>query len=65
MRIAGVTVDAGDLVLADDAGVVVVPYAQVDAVLSEARRIDEGDRRQRKDIAAGVGLAQIARTRYK
>jgi len=65
VRIAGVTVDAGDLVLADDAGVVVVPYAQVEAVLSEARRIDEGDRRQREDIAAGVGLAQIARTRYK
>jgi regulator of RNase E activity RraA len=65
VRIAGVSVDAGDLVLADEAGIVFVPFAQVDAVLAHALRIDEGDARQRKDIEAGVDLAQIARTRYK
>lgn len=65
VRIAGVAVDAGDLVLADEAGIVFVPYAHVDAVLAHALRIDAGDARQRGDIAAGVSLAEIAATRYK
>lgn len=65
VRIANVSVDAGDLVVADDAGIVFVPYAQVDAVLAQALRIDAGDARQRGDIEAGMDLAEIARTRYK
>lgn len=65
VRIADVSVDAGDLVAADEAGIVVVPFAHVDAVLAHALRIDAGDRRQRQDIAAGIDLAELARTRYK
>ena len=65
VRIAGVSVDAGDLVLADEAGVVFVPFAHVTAVLTEAERIDAGDHRQKGDIAAGIDLATLAATRYK
>lgn len=65
VRIAGVTVMAGDLVVADDAGIAFVPYGHVEAVLQEALRIDAGDERQRRDIAAGASLQTLAATRYK
>jgi regulator of RNase E activity RraA len=65
VRIAGVSVDAGDLVVGDEAGVVFVPFAHVQAVLAEAQKIDAGDNRQKQDIAAGVSMATIAQTRYK
>lgn len=65
VRIAGVSVDAGDLVLADEAGIVFVPFALAGAVLAEAVRIDDGDTRQKGDIASGIDLATLAATRYK
>jgi len=65
VRIAGIGVQAGDLVVADEAGVVFVPYAHAGAVLEEAERIHAGDTRQKADIARGVDLATLAATRYK
>ncbi|MES2189837.1 MAG: RraA family protein [Pseudomonadota bacterium] len=65
VRIAGVAVAAGDLVLADEAGIVFVPFEQAEPVLLEAEKIDQGDGRQKADIAAGVDLATLAATKYK
>jgi 4-hydroxy-4-methyl-2-oxoglutarate aldolase len=65
VRIAGVAVDAGDLVVADEAGVVFVPFQHVEAVLAQALKIDAGDARQKQDIASGVELSTLAQTRYK
>lgn len=65
VRIAGVAVDAGDLVVADEAGVVFVPFSQIEQVLEQAEKIDAGDSRQKADIAAGIDLATLAATRYK
>jgi 4-hydroxy-4-methyl-2-oxoglutarate aldolase len=65
VRISGVTVHAGDLVAADEAGVVFIPYEQAEQVLAEAERIDAGDARQKTDIAAGIDLAALAATKYK
>lgn len=65
VRIADVSVDAGDLVLADEAGVVFVPFSKAEAVLSAAEKIAAGDARQRGDIAAGIDLATLASTKYK
>jgi len=65
VRIAGIAVNAGDLVLADEAGVVFVPFAHAHAVLDHAEKIDQGDSRQKADIAAGIDLATLAATKYK
>ncbi|MFZ2737642.1 MAG: RraA family protein [Burkholderiaceae bacterium] len=65
VRVAGVSVHAGDLVVADEAGIVFVPFAQVAEVLAEAQKIDQGDRRQKTDIASGVDLVTLAATKYK
>jgi len=65
VRIAGQRVQAGDLVLADEAGVVFVPFARAADVLAQAQKIDMGDNRQKKDIDAGVDMATLAATRYK
>jgi regulator of RNase E activity RraA len=65
VRICGVTVDAGDLVLADDAGIVFVPYMHIEAVLEHAERINAGDRRQKKDIMGGIDLGTLGAKRYK
>jgi len=65
VRIAGVSVDAGDVVVADEAGVVFVPLAQVPDVLAECGRLDAGDARRKLDIAARVDIAKLNQTRYK
>jgi 4-hydroxy-4-methyl-2-oxoglutarate aldolase len=65
VRIAGISVNAGDLVVADEAGVVFVPFAHAQAVLEQAQNIDQGDRRQRVDIHAGIDLASLAAKKYK
>lgn len=65
VRIAGVSVDAGDLVVADDAGISFVPREHAQAVLDEAMIIDAGDKRQQADIAAGIDLADLAAKKYK
>ena len=65
VRIGGVSVAAGDVVAADEAGVVFVPYEHVELVLKEAERIDGGDRKQKVDIANGIDLTTLAQTKYK
>ena len=65
VHIASMPVQAGDLVVADDAGVVFVPHAQALAVLEAAERVHAGDARQKADIARGVDLATLAATRCK
>ena len=65
VRVDGVGVDAGDLVAADEAGVVFVPRAHIAVVLAAAQAIDAGDGRQKLAIAGGVDLKTIAETRWK
>ncbi|WP_426955815.1 RraA family protein [Muricoccus radiodurans] len=65
VRIGGVLVEAGDVVAADEAGIVFIPLARVEEVLREAERIDAGDTKQKGDIASGVDLGTLARTKYK
>jgi 4-hydroxy-4-methyl-2-oxoglutarate aldolase len=63
--IKGIRVHAGDLVVADEAGVVFVPFARAADVLKEARKISDGDNKQKGDISSGVSLSQLAATKYK
>ncbi len=65
VRIAGVGVHAGDIVAADEAGVVFVAFAHVRAVLAEAERISGGDTRQQADIKDGISLSDLATKKYK
>jgi len=65
VRIAGVGVAAGDLVAADEAGVVFVPFARVAPVLEQAERIAAGDVRQQADLRSGVSLRELATRKYK
>jgi len=65
VRICNVSVDAGDLVLADDAGVVFVPRARAAAVLEEARKIDAGDTKRKRDIESGVDIGSLVTKKYK
>jgi regulator of RNase E activity RraA len=53
---AGVAVDPGDLIVADDDGVVVVPQDIAEEVADRARRIQEVDRPSRRDGYRKLGL---------
>lgn len=65
VRICGVSVDAGDLVLGDDAGVCFVPFGLAEQVLAAAQVIDAADERRKADIDAGVPIAELMTRRYK
>jgi regulator of RNase E activity RraA len=65
VAIAGVSVDAGDIVAADDAGVCFVPLAIAGEVLERARVIDAGDTRRKTEIDAGVDIATLMSKRYR
>jgi regulator of RNase E activity RraA len=53
---AGVTVEPGDLIVADDDGVVVVPADVAGEAIDRARRIQEIDRPSRRDGYRRLGL---------
>jgi regulator of RNase E activity RraA len=53
---AGAPVRVGDLVVADDDGVIVIPEAIANEVVDRARRIQEVDRPDRRDGYAKLGL---------
>jgi regulator of RNase E activity RraA len=56
MTCAGVEVRAGDLVVADDDGVMVVPHEMADEAMDRARRIQEADRPGRQEAYRRLGL---------
>jgi regulator of RNase E activity RraA len=56
VRIGGIDVSPGDLIAADDDGVVAVPRAMEEQVLSRAREIDEAESRIREALASGSRL---------
>lgn len=65
VQVAGVQVQPGDIVCADDAGVCFVPREQAAAVLDAARKIDVGDSKRKIDIDKGVDVAQLMQKKYK
>ena len=50
----GVSVDAGDIVCADRDGVVVVPYAQIDAVLKALEDVKAAEAKLLPRVKAGL-----------
>jgi RraA family protein len=53
VSVGGVTVNAGDLVSADQDGVLVVPRQDIDIVLEGARKKVQAEHKRREDIANG------------
>jgi regulator of RNase E activity RraA len=60
VRIAGVQVWPGDLVIADEGAVCFVPRLSVEAVLKRTKEIVEGEGRRYRDIEAGVPVPELA-----
>jgi regulator of RNase E activity RraA len=63
VQMGGTRVDMGDVVCADDSGVVVVPRRHLDEVAEGVRQVAEMERRIRADLASGMSL-QKARGRH-
>jgi regulator of RNase E activity RraA len=59
VRICGITVEAGDLVAADEVGVCVVPHTRIEEVLLRCRRITEREASRREAIAAGSPISDV------
>ena len=61
IRLGEVTVEQGDVVLADEGGVVVVPRGRAVEVLAEAGRLHAREERIEEEVRAGVPLPQAMR----
>ncbi len=61
VTIAGVQVRPGDLVVADDTGVVVVPLERAEEVLRRAQEVAAKERRILEMLAGGATLAEMRR----
>ncbi len=59
VRVGGVTIHPGDLVLADDDGIVVIPHAAEEAVLALARTRAHSESTVLKELLAGESLSTV------
>lgn len=64
VEICGVPVDAGDLVVADDNGVCIVPRERIAEVLDRAQTLSAGEDARNRDVEAGVSVVEIANRPY-
>ncbi len=65
IAVGGVTVEAGDLVVADETGVCFIPHTVVDEVIVYCENIDREEARMFADIAAGLPMSQVIEQLYK
>jgi regulator of RNase E activity RraA len=63
--IGGVTVNPGDLVMADGSGVVFIPSARADEVISAAERIAGREAAMAKDLLAGRPVTEVMGQDYE
>ena len=64
VQIAGVPVNPGDLVVADDNGVCFIPRARAAEVLERARALSAGEDERNRDVDAGLSVSEIASKAY-
>jgi regulator of RNase E activity RraA len=63
VRIAGVAVNPGDLVLADEVGVCFIPFAKAADILAVAQKIAASEEERQKLIAEGISAVEFAKRR--
>ena len=61
VRIAGIEVRPGDLVIADECGVCFVPFARAAEVLAVAERLTASEAKRLKALADGIPLAEFVK----
>jgi 4-hydroxy-4-methyl-2-oxoglutarate aldolase len=61
VRMAGIEVRPGDLVVADECGVCFVPFARAAQVLAVAQRLALSEKRRLERLAAGIALDEFLR----
>lgn len=64
VQIAGVPVNAGDLVIGDDNGVCIVPRERVAEVLARAQALSAAEDERARDVAAGMSIPEVANKAY-
>lgn len=64
VQICGVPVNAGDLAVADDNGVCFIPRLRITEVLARAQHLSAGEEERNRDVAAGLGVVEIANKAY-
>lgn len=64
VKIAGVSVEAGDLVVADDTGVCFVPADRAEEILLRSEEIAAGESRRLADIESGMAVPDLAAATY-
>ena len=65
VTIAGIVVQPGDLVVADECGVCFVPHARAAEVLAKARQIEQSEKSRLEKLAAGIPLAEFVALQKK
>jgi len=61
VRIAGIEVKPGDLVVADECGVCFVPFARVGEILGVAQRLASSERARLERLASGIPLSEFVK----
>lgn len=64
VTVGGVTVGAGDLVVADDTGVCFVPREHVQRIVERCEAIRDGETQRHVDIDAGMPVPELSRRTY-
>jgi 4-hydroxy-4-methyl-2-oxoglutarate aldolase len=62
--IAGISVSAGDLVVADETGVCFVPRREVERIAERCLEILSGEAQRHEEIGSGVAVADLAQRTY-
>ncbi|HWV41940.1 RraA family protein [Pseudorhodoplanes sp.] len=65
INVCGVTVNAGDLVVADETGVCFVPQQYINDVLAACRKIDDVEKEWLQDCERGLSIPDIMKKVYK
>ena len=64
ISLAGVTIEAGDLVVADETGVCFIPAALIDDVIKRCEAIDAKEAKMFSDIADGMPMSDVVGQLY-